>query len=347
MPKTGLLLINLGTPDAPDTASVRRYLREFLSDPRVLDVNPAMRSVVLNLFILPRRPAQSAAAYQTIWTDRGSPLLFHTADLTEKVRQRVGESVHVEFAMRYQHPSISDALERFRERSVDRIVAFPLFPQYASSATGSALAKVFEEAGKLWNVPAIQVVPPFFDHPAFIRAFTAVAQPVLDDFAPDYVLLSYHGLPERHVVKSDESGGRHCLRQGNCCDEIVDANRNCYRAQCFATSRALTTSLGLAPKSWEITFQSRLGRDPWIRPYTDVRLTELAASGVKRLAVLCPAFVADCLETLEEIGIRALEDFKAHGGEDLKLVPSLNATDDWVSAVIDIASAEIRHPAEA
>ena len=334
---TGLLLVNLGTPDAPETGPVRRYLREFLSDPRVLDVPWLWRKLVLELAILPRRPAQSAEAYRKIWTERGSPLLSHSLDLAARVQERLGPGVKVELAMRYQRPSIASALERLRAAAVDEIAVLPLFPQYSSSATGSALEKVFREAGRLWNVPALRVAPPFYDHPAFIEAWAAVARPALDAFKPDRVLMSFHGLPERQIVKSDASGGAHCLRSTTCCDTPTAANRSCYRHHSVMTMRAVAARLGLDPAGVDLGFQSRLGRTPWIRPYTDEVVRDLARRGVRRLAVLCPAFVADCLETLEEIGMRARDDFLAHGGEDLCLVPSLNSSDAWVSAVCEIS----------
>jgi ferrochelatase len=248
--------------------------------------------------------------------------------------------------MRYQSPSIAGALDRLRDASADRVIVFPLFPQYSSAAWGSAVEKVFAEAASRWNVPALEVVPPFYDHPAFLDAAAAIAQRERAAFPADFFLMSFHGLPERQVIKSDESpGGRHCLRAGTeagpygdgCCASIGPGNRFCYRAQCFATARGLAERLGLVEDRWEVTFQSRLGRDPWIRPFTDVRIVELARRGVRRLAVLSPAFVADCLETLEEIAIRGREDFIAHGGEDLRLVPSLNSEDVWADAVLDIA----------
>jgi ferrochelatase len=336
MDKTGFLLVNLGTPLGPDVPSVRRYLRQFLSDPRVIDIPAPARWALLNLIILPTRPPKSAEAYEKVWTDRGSPLLFHSQDLRDKVQARLGDSVQVELGMRYQEPSLAGALQRFSAAGVDRIIMLPLFPQYSSAAWGSAVQEAYEVAARLWNVPSITTVPPFYDHPAFIHAFAEVARPVLDAHDPDVVLLSYHGLPERHCTKSDESGGKHCLASAGCCDAIVWANRYCYRAQCMATSRLLTQALGLGPADHEVTFQSRLGRTPWIRPYTDVRIVELAKAGKKRAVVLSPAFVADCLETLEEIALRLRDDFLAHGGEELVLVPSLNATDPWVDAVVQL-----------
>jgi len=333
----GLLLLNLGTPDSPETPDVRRYLDEFLSDPRVLDIAPLVRKILLKAVILPRRPKESGAAYRKVWTERGSPLLWHTDDLTAKVRNALGPGVKVEYAMRYQNPSISSVLDRFRSAGVDRIAVFPLFPQYSSAANGSAIEKVMVEAGAQWNIPSMHFVEEFYAHPAFIRAFTEVARPVLDDFRPDHVLLSYHGLPERHVEKSDDLAGAHCLKKPSCCDTICYANRFCYRAQCFATTRALATSLALPDDTYTVSFQSRLGRDPWIKPYTDEVVEALAKSGTKRLAVMCPAFVADCLETIEEIGMEARESFIEAGGEDLILVPSLNSSDVWADAVVEIA----------
>jgi len=330
----GVLLVNLGTPDAPQAPEVRRYLREFLSDPRVLDISPIGRWLLLNLIILPRRPAKSAEAYRKVWRPEGSPLLLHSRDLAEQVRAAMPD-MHVELAMRYGNPSLRAGLTALRDRGCDRIVVFPLYPQYASSSTGSTVEAVYREAAGLWNTPYLTIVPPFYDQRGFIDAFAEVGAPVLAEFQPDHVLYSFHGLPERHMHKSDVSGN-HCLRSPDCCAQIVAANRHCYRAQCYSTASALTARLGLAPDTTSVTFQSRLGRAVWIRPYTDIVLPELARRGVKRVAVFCPAFVADCLETLEEIGIRAEEDFKKAGGEALRLVPSLNAHPAWVRAAVDL-----------
>lgn len=329
---TGVLLVNLGTPAEPTTPAVRRYLREFLSDPRVIDINPAGRWLLLNLIILPFRPAKSAEAYRVIWTEAGSPLLTHGRALEAGVAEALGDGYVVELAMRYGEPSIPSALERLKQADVGRIVVVPLYPQYSSAATGSTLDRVYGLLGGEWNVPNIVAVGPFYDHPGFIDAFAEVARPVLDELRPDYVLFSYHGVPERQVVKSDPTG-EHCLKRERCCDAIGFANRYCYRAHCYASTRALSAALGLAPADHGVSFQSRLGRTPWIKPYTDEVLPELAKQGKKRLAVLCPAFVADCLETLEEIGVRAEEQWKGLGGEALRLVPSLNAHPAWVRAL--------------
>jgi ferrochelatase len=339
----GVLLLNLGTPDSPSVSDVRRYLREFLSDPRVIDINPVGRWMLLNLVILPLRPAKSARAYQSIWGagqdgQDGSPLLRHSRGLTDGVRAALGPRYVVELGMRYGAPSIPSALAKLRAQNPSKIVVAPLFPQYSSAATGSALDRVYEIVGKEWNVPAVDTLPPFYDDPGFIGAFADVARRHLAAFRADFVLFSYHGLPERQVRKSDPTGS-HCLAATGCCDAIGPANRYCYRAHCFATTRALAASLGLSPDAHSVSFQSRLGRTPWIHPYTDEVLPELAKAGRKRLAVMCPAFVADCLETVEEIGIRAKEQWRALGGEDLLLVPSLNAEPAWIDAVAKLVRA--------
>jgi len=328
-------LLNLGTPDAPTPSAVRRYLREFLGDPRVLDMNPVGRALLLNLVILPTRPAKSAHAYRQVWDpERGSPLLYHSRDLAAAVAAKLGPAWHVELAMRYGNPSITSALDAFTRAQVDRIVVLPLFPQYATSSTGTAIARVMEVAQRGWNVPALDVVPAFFDDPAFLDAFAAIGRASLDEHAPDHVLFSFHGIPVRQVEKSDVTGA-HCLKSAACCDTL--ANPHCYRAQSFYTARELARRLDLAPDRYSISFQSRLGRIPWIEPYTDRVIDELAREGVRRLVVMCPAFVADCLETIEEIGMRAREQFLAAGGEELVLAPSLNATPLWVEAVCAIA----------
>src|ERR1041385_917343 len=256
--RTGLLLVNLGTPDAPTPIAVRRYLREFLGDPRVLDMPAIGRAMLLNLVILPRRPRQSAHAYASIWdAQRGSPLMFHSRDLAEAVADQLGPAWHVELAMRYGHPSLGVALHAFAESRVDRIIVFPLFPQYATSSTGTAVARVMALAGERWNVPALDIVPAFHDDPGFLAAFEHVARPVLAEFQPEHVLFSFHGLPVRQVRKSDHAHTV-CLQRETCCDE--GKNPYCYRPQAFATARALAARLAIAAERYTICFQSRLGR---------------------------------------------------------------------------------------
>ena len=332
--KVGVILINTGTTDAPHPKETRTYLREFLSDPRVLDINPLKRWLILNLFILPFRPKNSAEAYEKVWTDRGSPLLTITEDLQKGLEERM-PGVEFAIGMRYGNPSIRKALNDLIKKDVDRIVVAPLFPQYASASNGSAIQCVFEILAENWNVTPVSILPEFYDDNGFMDAWVDVAKPHLDAFKPDHVLFSYHGLPERHVTKSDATG-KHCLAKPNCCDEIVSANKHCYRAQCMYTTRELQKRLGLSDENSSTSFQSRLGSDPWLTPATDIVIPEIAKRGVKRMAVLCPAFTADCLETLEEIGMRAKEQFLEEGGTDLIQVPCLNSNPVWLDALTSL-----------
>ncbi len=330
----GVLLVNLGSPDSPGTSDVRRYLAEFLSDPLVIDLHPVARAIFLYGFILPFRPRKSAEAYRKIWTEQGSPLLVNSRELHSQVADRLGD-VPVELAMRYGKPTIRGGLRRLHERGTERVVILPLYPQYAASSTESTLVKVREEAPAFWDQPELVIVPPFYDHDGFLDAFAEVGRPALEEFEPDHVLMSFHGLPEQHVRKGDPTGS-HCLATDSCCNAISEANRNCYRAQCYATARELARRLGLGADAYSVAFQSRLGRTPWIRPYTDLVLSGLPGRGVKKVVVYCPSFVADCLETLEEIAIRGRESFRAAGGEDLRMISSLNAHPRWVDAVVDL-----------
>ncbi|MFT5291582.1 MAG: ferrochelatase [Planctomycetota bacterium] len=333
--QTGVLLVNLGTPDAPRKREVRRYLREFLSDPRVLDLSILGRTALLYGAILPFRPKRAAAAYREIWGPEGSPLLTHSKELRAKLEAAL-PGVPIELAMRYGRPDLPNGLKRLMDAGCDQIVVLPLYPQYASSSTGSTVEAVYRLASKHWNTPHLRIIPPFFADPGYISSMAAVARPILDEHQPDHVLLSYHGLPVRHVQKSSPNDAQCGLDDGTCCATLRASNRNCYRAQCIETSRLLRRELGLVEADTSITFQSRLGRTPWIRPYTDQVIPELARRGVKRLAVLEPSFVADCLETLEEIGQRAKADFLAAGGEELILIPSLNAHPSWVQACVQL-----------
>jgi ferrochelatase len=337
----GLLLVNLGTPDAPTSKAVRRYLREFLSDPRVLDINPVGRALLLQLVILPFRSSKSAKLYENIWTDKGSPLLLHSQDLRDKVEAKLDSTWKVELAMRYGSPNIPDALDRLQSAGCDQIVVFALYPQSASSSTGSTVERVYDEAKTRWNVPLFQVVPAFYDEPEYISTFCDQGRPLLESKTPDHVVFSFHGLPERHMLKGDLSGS-HCLKSEGCCDTIVNANRGCYRAQCYSTAKKIAAELSLEDGKWTVCFQSRLGRTPWIKPYFDEVLPVLAEKGAKKLLVYSPAFVADCLETLEEIGIRAKEQWDELGGEEITLVPSLNSEDRWVDCVVDLAVRQVQ-----
>jgi ferrochelatase len=331
-PKTGVLLVNLGTPEAPETGPVRRYLRQFLSDPRVLTMPSAARWLLLNLVILPTRPAKSAAAYRKVWLPEGSPLLVHSSELTAGIAQQLGEDFHVELAMRYGNPSIERGLASLEKAAVDRILVLPLFPQYASSVTASVSAEVFACLDRQGDFPPLEIMGAFYNEPEFANSWAALASPGLNEFGADHVLYSFHGLPEDQIRASDPSRG-HCLASETCCDQPGPSLRQCYRAQCYATSRSLTSALDLKPESTSVAFQSRLGPRPWIQPFTDKVLPELANQGVKRLAVFCPSFVADCLETLEEIGIRLREQWQELGGEDLWLSPCPNGDPGFAEGV--------------
>lgn len=328
----GVLLLQLGTPDSTSVADVRSYLREFLSDPRVLDMPVLARQLLLNLVILPFRPRRSAEAYEKIWTDQGSPLTIHTQSLRSKVQARLGEDFHVVVGMRYKHPNISVALDELFETGVERIVVLPLFPQYASASGGSAVARVLELTARAWNVPAVTTIGPFYDDAGFLRSAAKLAKDELSDFDADHVLFSYHGLPQKQIRRSDVTDGW-CLANDECCSSISDKNQFCYRAQCYETTRGLVAAIGLDPANTSTAFQSRLAGQKWIEPYTDKALAALFDSGVRRLAVLTPSFTADCLETIEEIGIRLRAQWEAFGGTELLLVSCVNSTDEWADAV--------------
>lgn len=334
---TGVLLVNLGSPSSPSTRDVRRYLKEFLSDPRVLDIPAALRWLLLRAVILPFRSPRSAEQYRAIWRAEGSPLRVHGLALSEALGRRLGDGYRVVLGMRYGEPSLAAALDALLSADVARLCVVPLFPQEASSSSGSALEAVYRAAAARWNVAPLQAVGPFFAHPGFVAALAEVARPCLAAFEPDHVLFSYHGLPERHVRRADPSAA-HCLASADCCAAITPVNRHCYRAQCHATTRAVVHELGLAPGTFSSAFQSRLGRARWIEPHTDVVLPQLAARGVRRVAVVCPSFVADCLETLEEIGIRARAQWTSVGGEALELIPCVNSHPTWVDALADIVA---------
>ena len=325
----GVLLVNLGSPDSPSVADVRRYLREFLMDGRVLDVNWLLRLCIVNFAILPSRPKQSAEAYHKIWTPAGSPLVVTSRNVQVKLQRRV--PVPVELAMRYQNPSIPQAVRSLEQKGVDEVLLIPLFPHYAMSSFETAVERVKDVAARLAPRLRLRVQPPCFDHPDYIAALVTSAQEFLHrDY--DHLLFSFHGLPERHMRKADPTG-RHCLAVENCCETPSPAHATCYRAQCFKTMAAFVQQAGVPKDKYSVAFQSRLGRDPWLKPYTDVELPRLAERGVKKLLVICPAFVADCLETLEEIGLRGRDSFLAAGGTDFALIPCLNEHPLWLTAL--------------
>lgn len=332
--QTAVLLINLGTPDSPSTTDVRRYLTEFLNDPRVIDISALGRAVLVNGVIVPFRAPRSAKLYKEIWDENGSPLLFHSLALKHALQEKAGENYHVYLAMRYGNPSIKTTLETIRKKGFTRILVVPLYPQYASSTTGSSIEKFFSCISHWETLPEIKTVQSFYQHPAYLEAVCQTAAPY-NLASYDHILFSFHGIPERHIRKSDIAGV--CLKD-SCCEQIHAGNYLCYKAGCTYTARMVAKHLGIPPDRYTICFQSRLGKTPWIKPYSDQVIKNLADKGAKKLLVFSPAFVADCLETVHEIGVEYDELFQEHGGEKVTLVPSLNATPAWVEALHKIIS---------
>jgi len=327
MSRSGVLLVNLGSPDSPSVPDVRRYLREFLMDGRVLDAAWPVRAFVVNCCILPSRPKQSAEAYHKIWTKEGSPLVVMGRRVQSLLQQRL--DLPVELAMRYQNPSIPGAIQELQCANVRELLVIPMFPHYAMSSFETAVERVKEVAGRFAPEMKIEIAPPYYDEPQYIQALVSSAAAELEQ-PFDHLLFSFHGLPERHLRKSDPTCN-HCLKVENCCEIPSAAHQTCYRAQCLATVRAFIRKRWVPSHS--VAFQSRLGKDPWLTPHTEDELRRLASIGVKRLCVICPAFVADCLETLEEIGMRGREIFLAAGGTEYRLIPCLNDHPLWIEAL--------------
>ena len=324
----GVLLVNLGSPDSTSTGDVRRYLNEFLMDGRVIDTPWLLRRFIVGMILI-NRPKQSAHAYQTIWMPEGSPLVVTSRNVQKKLQERV--NAPVELAMRYQNPSIPNAIRNLRGRGVDELFLIPLFPHYAMASYESAVERVKEVAAKIAPQMRIKVEPPYFDAPDYIAALAASAAEFLEkDY--DHLLFSFHGIPERHIKKSDPTGC-HCLVTPNCCETPSPAHATCYRAQCYKTAALLTQKAGVPAGKWSVSFQSRLGKDPWLKPYTDYELARLPNEGKKRMLVICPAFVSDCLETIEEIGMRGCEQFMAGNGKEFTRIPCLNEHPAWIDAL--------------
>jgi protoporphyrin/coproporphyrin ferrochelatase len=325
----GLLLVNLGSPDSTAVGDVRKYLRQFLMDGRVIDAPWPIRFCIVNFTILPFRPKETAHAYQKIWTSEGSPLIATSRHLQNKMQERF--TVPVELAMRYQNPSIESAIRRLDYLKVDDVFLIPLFPHYAMSSYESTVERVKSVARLLAPKMKITVQPPYFDAPDYIEALVASAQNYLQD-GYDHLLFSFHGIPERHLRKSDPTGC-HCLKKENCCEVSSSAHATCYRAQCFKTVAAFVAKANVPKEKYSVSFQSRLGKDPWLKPYTDLELVEFPKRGVQKLLVICPAFVSDCLETIEEIGMRGQETFLGAGGKEFTQIPCLNEHPLWLSAL--------------
>lgn len=330
---TGILLVNLGTPDSPATSDVRKYLVEFLTDARVIDIPAVQRNLLVRGIIGPFRAPKSAKSYKAIWTEEGSPLMSISMKLRDLVARELGVGYQVELAMRYQSPSIASQLAKFQGKPLRKLRIVALFPQYASASTGSVHQEVMRIVSQWQVIPDLEFVNSYPTDPEMIATFAELGRKhQVEQF--DHVLLSFHGLPERQLVKADSQ--HHCLQSKDCCLSWTQKNQYCYSAQCYATAAKLSEALGLKEGQYTVCFQSRLGKTPWKQPFTSDVIAKLASEGKKRVLVFCPAFVSDCLETIFEIGVEYKEDFKKLGGEDLVLVEGLNTHPSWVKALAGI-----------
>jgi ferrochelatase len=333
----GILLVNLGSPNSPSVPDVRRYLNEFLMDGRVIDVAWPLRRLLVGLILI-NRPKESGHAYEKIWTKDGSPLVVTSKHVQAALQKRV--TVPIELGMRYQNPSIESAVKNLAAKGLNDVLLIPLFPHYAMSSFETAVVRVREMATKFAPQMKVTVQPPYYNAPDFIAALVASAADFLkQDY--DHLLFSYHGIPERHLRKSDPTGC-HCLKVENCCEVASEAHAVCYRAQCFATTAAFVKLAGVPKEKYSVSFQSRLGRDPWLKPYTDYELVRLAQEGKKKMLVICPAFVSDCLETIEEIGMRGCADFLAASGKEFTRIPCMNEHPLWISALENMATSFLK-----
>lgn len=325
-----LLLVNLGSPASTSVADVRRYLNQFLMDPYVIDLPWPVRRLLVSLILI-KRPEQSAHAYASIWWDEGSPLVVLTRRLQAAITPHWPHGP-VEIAMRYGQPALPEVLERLAAQGVRKVTLAPLYPQFADSTVTTVVELARQTVADRQLPFDMRVLQPFYDEPEYINALVTSARPYLER-EYDHILLSFHGLPERHLKKLDPTGS-HCFQSANCCEKAcAQVRKVCYRSQCLASAAAFARAAGIPDGKWSASFQSRLGRAKWIEPYTETRLDELAKAGVKKLLVMCPAFVADCIETLEEIGDRGKEQFIEAGGEELVLVPCLNDHPQWAQVL--------------
>ncbi|MGB0524288.1 MAG: ferrochelatase [Flammeovirgaceae bacterium] len=328
--KTGVLLVNLGTPDSTKVSDVRKYLRQFLLDGRVIDISPIGRFFLVNFIIAPFRSPKSAKEYRKLWTEKGSPLLYHSVELTDLLREELDQSAfQVELGMRYQNPSIQSALDKLKGPKLEKLIVLPLFPQYASATTGSVHQEVMRIVSKWELIPKIVMIDTYADNELMAQTFAELGKQYMVKEDYDHYLFSYHGLPERQLKKT----GTGCRCDEKCCAVFSVRNRLCYRAQCYETSRVLARALNITEDQYTVSFQSRLGKTPWIQPYTEDKVKELAHKGIKKLLVFSPSFVADCLETTVEINEEYGEQFLEEGGEKLQLVESLNTHPMWVQTL--------------
>lgn len=337
MKKTGILLVNLGTPLSPHPKDVKNYLIEFLTDGRVIDIPWLKRQFLVRCCIVPRRYEISAKAYEAIWTPEGSPLLFNSMRVMQALQVSLDCSYHVELGMRYQHPSLELALDKLFEQEISKLVVLPLFPQYASATTGSVHEKIMSLLQRRLSIPKVTFIDSFYDHPGLVEAFCSIGkEQTIGSY--DHILFSFHGLPERQIKKCDQerSNSAYCLTEEDCCRKSIMQNKNCYKAQCYHTAQAIATRLQLSKDQYSVCFQSRLGSEPWLTPSASEVIMERARIGNKRLLVFSPSFVCDCLETLYEIEIEYRHQFCQAGGEQLTLVKSLNDHPIWIKALKNI-----------
>lgn len=334
-PQTGVLLVNLGTPLSFQEKDVFRYLIEFLTDPRVIDFNWMKRQFLVRGFIVPKRYRQTAQAYRHIWTEEGSPLIMYGKQCAAALAHQLGPDVCIELAMRYQQPSIKNGIDRLIKKGIKHLIVLPLFPQYASATTGSVFQSVMAHLSHYTWMPHLTFINEYATDPLMIQAFCALAKQ-FDFSSYDHFLFSFHGLPERQIQSSHPD----CLKKRDCCDE-APTNRFCYKAQCHATAQAIAQELFIPPEKFSICFQSRLGKEPWLQPYTNEVIHALAKKKQKKILVFCPSFVCDCLETIYEIGIEYKKEFLQFGGEKLDLVPGLNNHPAWIHALSALISARI------
>ncbi|MDR6845070.1 ferrochelatase [Flavobacterium granuli] len=326
----GALLINLGSPESPTPKDVKPYLDEFLMDKYVIDVPYLLRAFLVRGLILRKRPEKAAAAYAKVWTDEGSPLVVISKRMYEKVKPQA--NVPVALAMRYGNPSLMAGLQELQDKGVTEVLLLPLYPHHAMSSTVTVLDKAEEIRKKHFPNMKFTSVPAFYNKPDYIKNLSDSIQKHLNGFDYDHLLFSYHGLPERHIRKTDVTKS-HCKIDGSCCNTPSPAHEFCYRHQCYETTKLVVKALGIPEGKYSQTFQSRLAGDKWLEPYTDVEVNKLPEKGIKNLAIVTPAFVADCLETLEEIAMEANHQFKEHGGENFLAVPCLNDDDEWCATV--------------
>lgn len=326
----GVLLVNLGSPESPTAKDVKPYLDEFLMDERVIDVNTVLRNIIVRGIILQTRPKKSAEAYSKIWWKEGSPLVVISERFAEKVRKQT--NMPVALGMRYGKITIKNALQELKDKGVDEVLLVPLYPHYAMSSFETVVVKAMEVKNEFFPTIKITTLPAFYKNPEYIKVLSESIAESLKGFDYDHILFSYHGIPERHIKKSDPTKF-HCKIDGSCCNTNSVAHHTCYRHQCFDMTESVKAYLNLPEDKVSLSFQSRLPNDPWLKPYTDFEFERFPKEGKKKLAVITPAFVADCLETLEEIAMEGKEQFQEAGGEDYKHVPCLNDSDDWVSVM--------------